>query len=471
MSGIEGETKREAIPPATAPSGPRAPEPEPEQLKRETRKALLGGSVGNFIEQFDFGIYGYMAPYLAASFFPSHDPVASLLSVYLVYGLSFFIRPLGGILFGRFGDRLGRRSTLAWSLILMGLGTAAVGLLPTHGSVGLLAPMLLVLLRVIQGLSQGGEFPGAVSFIVEYAPAGRRGRYTSALSSSTFVGLLAGSGVAALVSGLLGDQTMTGGGWRIPFLIALPLTVVGLLLRMRIRETPEFEALTSRRRGGDERAKAPFSETVRTQWKPILVYAGCALAPATIAPTFIAFIPSYLKRNLGLSGSQALLTGTISLAVVALMVFPVGRLTDRFGRKPLFAWGCGLAIVLMPFSVLLMHNHGFAILLLGQLLFMVPIWLTNVSLNVTLAEMFPTRLRYSASALAYNLPFAIFAGSAPLVSGSLLSSTGTIWSVVGYLSGLAVISTVCVVWGLRETYRSELRKGAGHSVSPGEIHR
>lgn len=440
--------------------GPVRAESTPDGVRRETRKALLGGSVGNFIEQFDFGIYGYMAPFMAASFFPRTDPVAALLSVYGLYGLSFFIRPVGGVVFGRFGDRVGRRSALAWSLILMGVCTAAIGLLPTYAAVGVLAPVLLFLLRVGQGISQGGEFPGAVAFVVEHAPPDRRGRYISALSSSTFVGLLTGSGVAALVTGTLGDEAMASGGWRIPFLIALPLTAVGLLLRLRIRETPEFEALTSSRRDGDDRAHAPFFETVRTQWRAILVFAGCALAPATITPTFIAFMPGYLTRSLGVPGAQSLWAGTITLATVAGMVLLVGRWTDRVGRKPFFAAGCALAVVLVPVAVLLVQGGGFTLILVGQLLFMVPIWLTNASLNVTLAEMFPTRLRYSASALAYNIPFAVFAGSAPLISGLLLARTGSIWSVVAYVCGVAAVSTVCML-GLPETYRANLREGAG----------
>ncbi|CAM5656562.1 Sialic acid transporter NanT [Streptomyces alboniger] len=232
------------------------------EKRKAIRRAIGAGSIGNFVEQFDYGLYGYMAPVLAPAFFPDSDPTTAVLSTYGIIAIACLFRPLGGTLVGRWGDRVGRKKTLLWTIVLMGVTTAMIGALPTYHHIGILAPLLLLLLRVVQGMVSGGEYVGAVAFIVEWAEPNRRGYYASYASNSCFVGILGGAGTAALTSWLFDGPTLDSWGWRVPFLLALPLSAVGIWLRGRIDESPEFVRATE---GGTEVVEAPVKEALRTR--------------------------------------------------------------------------------------------------------------------------------------------------------------------------------------------------------------
>ncbi|MFC9361077.1 MFS transporter [Rhodococcus sp. NPDC057014] len=444
---------------------PATADPQPPGGKKVSlRKPILAGTVGNFIEQFDYGIYGFLAPYMAATFFPGENQTAAMLGVYAGFAISFLARPFGGMIFGRFGDRLGRRNALAVAIISMGVLTTIIGLLPSYAAVGFAATMFLLVVRLLQGLVQGGEYAGAVAFIVEYADEKRRGFYTSFLSVSVFFGLLCGAGLSALVASLVSDGQMETWGWRIPFLVAMPLTLFGLFLRLRIPETPEFRRLQEDQqraieegRHEDVITKSPVLDALRTQWKPILVFAGFAITNAVLSYTWVTFLPGYLQGDpVNMPKEQALASNFIALGVLIPLLVLSGLLVDKIGRKPMLIAACVSTFVCIPLAFKVVLAHTFAAALVAQLIYLVPIMLISVALTVSMAEMFPTKVRYSASAMAYNLGFGIFGGTAPLVATFLTSVTGTIWSVPIYVCAIALISLLCVTLGFRETKGTRL---------------
>lgn len=419
----------------------------------EVRRAVLAGGIGNFVEQFDFAVYGYLAPLMAPAFFPESDPVASVLSTYALFAISFLIRPVGGLIFGRFGDRVGRRTTLSWAIVLMGVLTALIGVLPSYAQVGFLAPALLLVIRVLQGVVQGGEYAGAIAFIVEYAPQRRRGFYGSFVSVSVFLGLLGGAGLSSLLTSLLSHEEMSAWGWRLPFLIALPLAFTGLYLRLRIKETPEFEAAT---RSGDEAVQAPLREALLSQWRGILVFCGSSVTLAVLSYGWVTYLPQYLSGTLKLSQSEAFLSNVISIGVLVPLLPVAGAVSDRIGRKPMLVIGALACIFLVPLAFLILEGGTFLSAVLGQLVYIVPEFFLTGIVTVCAAEFFPTKTRYSASAIAYNSSFAVFAGATPFLATLLVSEFGTIFALWGFLATLAMLSLFVVLRFMRETYRSAL---------------
>ncbi|WP_308282926.1 MFS transporter [Pseudonocardia nigra] len=419
----------------------------------KVRRAVWAAGIGNFVEQFDFAVYGYLAPIMAPVFFPGDDAVTQILSTYALFAISFLIRPLGGMLFGRLGDRAGRKRTLSLAIILMGLFTATIGFLPGYAQIGLVAPMLLLVVRVLQGLVQGGEYAGAVAFIVEYAPDRRRGLYASFVSISVFLGLLFGAGLSALLTGVLPAEDMQSWGWRIPFLLALPLTLVGLYLRLRIDETPEFVKASH---AGEDVAKAPLLEALRTQWNPILVFCGASVTLAVLSYSWVTFLPQYLVSEVGLSRPDAFLSNVISLAALVPLLPLAGILSDRIGRKPMLVVGCIACITAVPIAYAVAGIGTFAAAVVAQLIYLVPEFFLTGIVTVCISEMFATRTRYSASAIAYNSSFAIFAGATPFIATLLVAQTGTIYAVWGFLAVIAVFSLVVILKYMRETHLSSL---------------
>ncbi|CAM5358496.1 MFS transporter OS=Streptomyces tendae OX=1932 GN=F3L20_25205 PE=4 SV=1 [Streptomyces tendae] len=321
-----------AAPPTAAVSVPE----DAAQKRKAIRRAIGAGSIGNFVEQFDYGLYGYMAPIMASSFFPASDEGVAVISTYAIVAVACLFRPLGGTLVGRWGDRVGRKKALLYTIVFMGVTTALIGVLPTYQAVGALAPLLLLLLRVVQGMVSGGEYVGAVAFVVEWAEPKRRAYYTSYASNSCFVGILAGAGTAALTSWVFQGPNLESWGWRIPFLLALPLSLVGMWLRRHIGETPEFVRATE---DGADVVKAPIREALRSQWRPILVFCGISITLAILSYTWVTFYPEYLSGTLGLPRWMGLASNAISIAVLIPMLPLAGILSDRIGRKPMLIAG------------------------------------------------------------------------------------------------------------------------------------
>ncbi|MDQ4127099.1 MAG: MFS transporter, partial [Actinomycetota bacterium] len=314
----------------------------PQVEEATLRRAIVGASIGNTVEWFDFATYNFLAVTLAVVFFPPGNPTAALLSTFAVFAAAFFVRPLGGLFFGPMGDKIGRQRVLATVIILMSLSTFAIGLLPSYATIGVWAPLLLVVARCLQGFSAGGEFGGASTFLAEYSPDERRGFLVSWLEFSTLIGFVMGSTLVLFLTTVLPDEAMTSWGWRIPFLLAGPLGIVGLYIRLRLEDTPEFKALEE----AGEVSQSPFRETIVENWKQILQVGGLVIIQNVGFYVVLSYMTTYFQDPLGFSPTAASLSTTITLLVGMALIPPLGALSDRVGRKPLLLASCiGYAVL------------------------------------------------------------------------------------------------------------------------------
>lgn len=437
--------------PTTAP-------PEHPREGGRPRRALVAGSVGNFIEWYEFGVYGYFATVIASHFFTPEggSPVEALVKTYASFALAFFFRPVGAALFGRFGDRYGRRPALVLVVGLMTAATTLIGVLPTYATIGAAAPWLLTLLRVVQGLSAGGEFGGAVSLMTEFAPPGRRGRYGAWQSFTVALGLLGGAGAAAVPAVSLSTEALESWGWRLPFLLTLPLGLVALWLRLRLEETPSFQRV----RTGPARSLQPEPAPAKGEVaKAIVLGAGRLMGWSAAGYTFLVVLPSYLQATLDATFQQALVATVLANAGFALSIIPAGILSDRVGRRTVMLTGAVLVAVLaFPLLALLQDPHasqalrGAALAGAGAV-----VGLMAGPGPAMLAEMFPTRVRCTGLGLAYSLSNAVFSGCAGLVITELIKRTGNA-DIPAYYAALACLLSVPALLTLRrDDHRRALR--------------
>ena len=417
------------------------------------QRAMLGASVGNCVEWFDFAVYGYLAATLGAVFFPSEDPTISLLSSFAVFGVAFFMRPLGGFFFGPLGDRIGRQRTLAAVIILMSASTFVIAFLPGYAAIGIWAPILLVAARLLQGFSVGGEFGGASAFLAEYSPDERRGYLVSWIEFSAVGGFFLGSASVLLLTATIGEDALGAWGWRIPFLLAGPLGLIGLYIRLRVEDTPEFRALE---RSG-EVSGSPFRETITQNWRPILQVIGLVIIQNAGFYIVLTYMPTYFSEQLGFSSTASSLSSVFTLLLAMALIPPLGALSDRIGRKPLLAASC-VGFALLSYPLFLLMNQGS---LVGAVLSHVALGaLLAVFLSTTiaaLAELFPTRVRYGGFSIGYNISVAIFGGAAPFFATYLISLTGNPLSPAFYLIAAAIASLITVAT-ISETARTPLKK-------------
>ncbi|MEU9351445.1 MFS transporter [Streptomyces griseoloalbus] len=428
-----------------------------------SRRALVAGSVGNFIEWYEFGVYGYFATIIAANFFTPDggSDVEALVKTYASFALAFFFRPVGAAVFGRVGDRMGRRPTLILVICLMTGATTLIGLLPTYATLGAAAPWLLTFLRILQGLSAGGEFGGAVSIMTEFAPPGRRGLYGAWQSFTVALGLLAGAGIAALLASLLTESELNGWGWRLPFLLTLPLGLAALWLRLRLEETPSFRRARSRTpdEQGSPRpvpsAAAPARETARA----IALGAGRLMGWSAAGYTFLVVMPSYLQSTLDATFQQALIATVLANLGFAASIIPAGALSDRIGRRTVMVAGAVLVAVLaFPLLNLLQDAaastaaKGLAVFAAGAV-----VGLMAGPGPAMLAEMFPTRVRYTGLGLAYSLSNAVFSGCAGLIITEAVQRTGDIDIPAYYVVATCAVSTFALLTLRGDDHRRALR--------------
>lgn len=416
------------------------------------RKAVLSGTIGNIREWYDFGVYAYFASVIGKLFFPAGDQLAQLLASFAVFAVGFLARPLGAILFGHYGDKAGRRNALAATVVLMGLSTLAIGLMPTYSSIGVLAPILLVTLRLLQGLSAGGEWGGSASFMVEYAPEDRRGFIGSFQQVSTGAGLLLGSLTAAVITSSMGPDGVIKGGWRIPFILGVCAAIVGFFMRRALPDTPKFQELEER----GETVRSPLVEVVRQHPGDLFKAFGFTVLWTVSYYAMFTFTPSYLSTVGSLPQNMALTSNSIQLLVFVLLVPLMGALSDRIGRKPLLIGSAlGFALFTYP-AFLIMSTASFATVVLCQVVFAILLAMFSGPGPAAIAELFPTRIRYSALSIGYNFAVTLFGGTAPFISTWLVSSTQQAASPAYYVVASALV-TLVVLLGMKESHREALQ--------------
>lgn len=417
------------------------------------KRALVAACIGNFIEYFDFVVYGYFASVIAPLFFPSSDPAASLLLTFAVFAISYASRPIGGLIFGHLGDKYGRKTPLAIAIMLIAGATTLIGLMPTYQSIGIAAPILLTVARLIQGISVGGEYGGATSFISEYAPANRRGFYTGWQTFTIGLALLVGGGVASLITGVLTHDQLYSWGWRLPFLAGVPLGLIGLYLRLKLEETPHFTAANA-----DVQAeKVPLLAGLRKEWKAILIGMGLISAPSACIYIYYIYSPTYLAKVMGFSLADAQRANLYSMIFYCALLPLFAFLSDIVGRKPLMLVSA-LAIALVTYPAFhLLDPHNFNQTVFALCLMSLAFAPHSATALCAMSEIMPTKMRYTGLSVSLNIPVTLLGGTAPFLATYLVAHTGNplspSWIVVG-----AAVLTLMSVLAYKETLHTGLRK-------------
>lgn len=403
------------------------------------RRAIAASAIGNATEWFDYGIYAYGVTYISTALFPG-DVGEAVLFALATFAISFLVRPLGGIFWGSLGDRLGRKSVLALTILLMSGATLSVGLIPSYDSIGFWAPLLLIVLRMVQGFSTGGEYGGAATFMAEYAPDDRRGFYGSFLEFGTLAGFSLGAFLMLAFALLLGDEAMHAWGWRIPFLVAAPMGLIGMYLRSRMEDTPVFRAHEA---ANEIKPSPSLKSLMRLHWRPMLVVGGLVVALNVINYTLLSYMPTYLQRRLGLSPDEALAVPLVGMLFMMLFLPFAGRLSDRVGRRPMWRFSLiGLLLLVMPLYMLMgtgLIGATVSFILLGLLY--VP---QLATISATFPSMFPTHVRFAGFASAYNISTSIFGGTAPAVSSGLITLSGNELMPAYYMMATCLIGLVAL---------------------------
>lgn len=414
--------------------------------RHETRKAVFAAAIGNVLEWYDFGVYVFFAATIGRTFFPGGDSSTKLLASFGVFGVGFLMRPLGGIIIGRFGDTRGRKAALTLTIMTMALGTVMVGVLPGYARIGVAAPALLVVARLIQGFSAGGEWGGSTAFMAEWAPNGHRGWYASFQQASIALSLVLGSATGALFTSILSPDALAAWGWRIPFLFGIILALVGGYLRRNVDETPVYR----------DAMDHPAESTEHSFW-PALRAFGFTIHWTVAFYILLSYMPTFTHQHVGVSPAQALWSNTICVLVLTVLIPVFGALSDRVGRRPLLLISCGFFVILtFPLFSVLLGKPGFLVLVLIQALFGAAIALYSGAGPAAIVEMFHTLGRSSWMTPSYALAVAIFGGFAPFIATWLIAVTGSPMAPAYYVMAGSAISFL-VNWQMPETAHAELR--------------
>ncbi len=421
---------------------------EPPVIKR----AIGAAAIGNVTEWYDFGVYAYFEPTIKDVFFADLPDTMGTIATFALFAVAFLVRPFGGMFFGPLADRIGRNKVLATTMIMMALGTFAIGCIPSAHSIGLLAPVLLLVARLVQGFSTGGEYGNAMTFIAEYAPDRKRGFLGSWLEFGTFTGYLMGAIIVTVAGATLSDQQLLDWGWRIPFFVALPLGIVGVYLRTRLADTPAYLALEKEAEEREKQHKAGReARTIARLWPFLLVCMGLVLAWNVTNYMLTSYMPTYVTATMpDMQGGKGVSASTsqwlqIVVMVVALVTIPLlGILSDRIGRKPIVWVGAiGLIVLALP-SVLLMRSQTGVGIFAGLLIMGMLLICFSATMPSTLPTLFPTEVRGGALSIAFNVSVSLFAGTTSLVVGSLVSATGDLNWPAYYLIIAGVIGAVSI---------------------------
>jgi MHS family proline/betaine transporter-like MFS transporter len=411
-------------------------------MKQLRRRAILACAVGNFVELFDFLIFGLFAAQIGANFFPNTDPTASLLASFATYGVGFFMRPVGAIVIGALGDLKGRKVALVLTVGLMALATALTGLIPPYASIGIWAPLLLLLCRLVQGFSTGGEWGGAAAFLVEYAPPGKRGFIGSMQQFSVGLALITGTMCAYLLNHLLDKEQMIAWGWRIPFILGFLLAPIGLYLRSRVAESPAYNRTVQQR----QVATAPVRDAVTIYRGPVLAAFGLSVIGTVGNYTFNIFMPSFASASLGIAADTAYFSTTVAAVILTILTPVTGWLSDKIGRKPiLLTSALGYLVLSYPLFLLVTETKSGVGLMLTQGISAVMLAMYAGPLCAVLSELFPTKVRFTALSIGYGLAVTIFGGFAPFIATFLIQRTGSQVSPAAFLIFGAIISAATLI--------------------------
>ncbi|MGE6720542.1 MFS transporter [Peribacillus frigoritolerans] len=428
--------------------------------KKQMRRILIASLVGSSIEWFDYFLYGTVSALVFNQlFFVNEDPTIGLLLSYASFALAFFIRPFGGVIFSHIGDRIGRKKTLVLTLSLMGVATFGMGLLPTYQAVGIWAPILLITLRLVQGLGIGGEWGGALLLAVEYAPAEKRGLFGAIPQMGVTIGMLLGT-VALSIMTLLPENAFMTWGWRIPFIFSALLVFFGLWIRKGIDETPSFKKVKE----SGEVPKLPIVETLKNYWREVLIAVGAKVVETAPFYIFSTFVVSYATANLGFSRTATLTAVMIATIITTILIPIMGNLSDKIGRKKLFIGGTiGMALFAFPYFWLL-QQKSVLLLIVATVIGLGVIWapITAV-LGTMFSEIFDARIRYTGITLGYQIGAALAGGTAPLVATALLNRFNNSYVPVAIYIIFASVLSLAAIWAVKD--RSNQKLDETHNTS------
>ncbi|QKJ86741.1 Proline/betaine transporter [Paramixta manurensis] len=432
------------------------------------KRAIGAAALGNAMEWFDFGVYSFLAVTIGKVFFPGGSPAVQLIATFGAFAAAFLVRPIGGLFFGPLGDRIGRQKVLAITMVMMAIGTFCIGLIPGYGTIGIAAPLLLLLARLVQGFSTGGEYGGAATFIAEYSTDERRGFMGSWLEFGTLGGYLLGAGLVTGLTAAMPADALLSWGWRIPFFIAAPLGIFGLYIRLKLEETPAFQKHMEKQEAL-EHSKPQLSllQMLNKYRAQMLKCIGLVLLFNVSNYMLTSYMPSYLTGILGLSE----LSGLMLIMVVMFVMMPLtlfwGHWNDRLGRRPVIALGAvGLIVLAVP-CLWLIGTGNLALVFLGLMILGALHTCFSGTMPSALPSLFATDIRYSALAIGFNISVSLFGGTTPLVTAWLVEKSHNLLMPAYYLIGASVIGLITVFF-MRETARKPLHGSAPAVASEAE---
>ncbi|WP_153728005.1 MFS transporter [Salinibacillus xinjiangensis] len=419
------------------------------------KKAVVATAIGNGMEWFDFGIYSYLAVTIGKVFFPDIEGPMQLVYSFATFAIAFLVRPIGGIFFGMLGDRIGRKKVLAITLIMMAVATLSIGLIPSYASIGTTATVLLLVARLVQGFSTGGEYAGAMTFIAESTPDKRRGFMASGLEVGTLVGYICGAGLVTLLTYILGSETMVAWGWRIPFFVAAPIGFIGFYLRSRLEETPAFQAMEKDNSDVDEQASV--KDILIYHKKPLLIGMIVVFFYNVVNYTVLSYMPSHLSAVLGYGETEGLLLIVIVMIIMVPMVLVMGFFSDRIGAKRIIQGGLiGLVLLSIP-TFMLIGSGNTWLVFFGLLILALFSSSFQGTMPALLPSLFFTRVRNGALAITYNISASLFGGTTPLVVSWLINQTDNRMIPAYYVIFASIIGIIVVSYFVKEVAGKPLR--------------
>jgi len=421
------------------------------------KKAVVATALGNAMEWFDFGIYSYLAVTIGKVFFTGVTGPLQIVYSFATFAVAFIVRPLGGMFFGMLGDKLGRKKILTITLVLMSLATLSMGLIPGYAKIGNLAPILLLLARLVQGFSTGGEYSGAMTFIVESSPDKKRGFLSSGLEVGTLVGYIAGSGIVTILSFILGPEKMLDWGWRIPFFIAAPIGLIGLYLRNNLEETPIFEAMNEGK--PKENEKGLIKKVFVFHWPQLLKGMVLVLFFNVVDYMLLSYMPSYLNVVLGYEETKGLLLILIVMFIMIPIVLLMGYFSDRIGNKRIILGGLIGVILLSIPSFKMIESGSNWMVFLGLMILAILLATFEATMPSMLPSLFFTQVRYVALAITFNISVSLFGGTTPLVLAWLIKVTDNKMIPAYYIMAACLIGIITMIF-VKETTGKALRGSA-----------